>query len=133
MKTREELIEKYKDLFDGPHAYPSCGNGWLSLIESFCERVTNDIQYNDMPSVKITQIKEKFGRLCIYHQGGNDFSLAYELFASTMSYYVCEVCGTTHNIGHTTGWIKTICKDCNEAWENSPAATVRAKREWANY
>ena len=130
MITREHIIEHYKLLFAGRHGYPSCGDGWMLLIDNFLSLVAHDMAWNSMPPVKVQQIKEKFGALEIYFEGGNEKTLAYALFARSMSVRVCEVCGTTKNIGKTSGWIKTICKDCHETWSNSPAAEIRGKREW---
>jgi hypothetical protein len=130
MITRDELIKKYADLFDGPHAYPTCGDGWLPIIETFFELIRHDIKWNNMPPVKIIQIKEKFGTLRIYHNGGNDKLLAYEMFASGMSDKMCEVCGTTKNVGRTHDWIQTICGPCFEAWANSEASKIRYERVW---
>jgi hypothetical protein len=32
--------------------------------------------------------------------------------AESMSYHTCEECGTMKNIGHTSGWVRTLCSDC---------------------
>jgi hypothetical protein len=32
--------------------------------------------------------------------------------AENLSYDTCEFCSSTKNIGHTQGWVYTICKDC---------------------
>jgi len=54
------------------------------------------------------QIKEKFGNLRLY-------CIPYLSSISALefaSYMKCEKCGTRKEIGHTTGWIKTLCKKC---------------------
>lgn len=130
MKTREEIIEKHNHLFAGRYGYPNCGKGWLPLVESFCDAVNNDVEYNNMPPVKIECIKEKFGTLQIYYTGGDERTRAYSMFANRVSDKTCETCGTVHNVGKTLGWIKTICKDCNDEWAKSEAGRIRSPREW---
>lgn len=63
-----------------------------------------------VPQVVALQVKEKFGELCFYYAGGNDVTKGMVVLAEYMSGYVCEVCGTTKDVGQTTkGWIKTVC------------------------
>jgi UTP-glucose-1-phosphate uridylyltransferase len=38
--------------------------------------------------------------------------------AEHQSYMTCEYCGTTENVGHTQGWISTICKTCHSKIDN---------------
>ena len=63
--------------------------------------------------MNVTQVKEKFGGLRFYYDGGNNYIDGMVSFAEAMSYKTCEFCGTTHNVGQTNkGWIFTICKEC---------------------
>jgi len=64
------------------------------------------------PYVDIIQVKEKFGGLRFYINGGDDYIYGMISLAEDMSYRTCEFCGSTKNIGQTSGWITTICKDC---------------------
>lgn len=63
-------------------------------------------------SVYIDQIKEKFGGLRFYYSGGDDEISGMVWLAESLSYRICEHCGTTLNVGRTTGWIYTCCWDC---------------------
>lgn len=64
---------------------------------------------------KILQVKEKFGRLRIYHAGApydicdkvSDIISKYE----ELSWNVCVECGKPATL-HTTGWILPMCEDC---------------------
>lgn len=69
-------------------------------------------------SLQITQVKEKFGCLRFYFEGGDDNIDGMVLMAEHQSYMVCEYCGTTENVGHTQGWISTICKSCHSEIDN---------------
>ena len=57
------------------------------------------------------QIKEKFGTLRLYHDGGDDYCHGVVVMAEVMSGCTCEVCGSP---GHTAGrgWIRTLCDRC---------------------
>jgi hypothetical protein len=63
-------------------------------------------------SVYIDQIKEKFGGLRFYYHGGDDEISGMVWLAESLSYKICEKCGTTLNVGQTNGWIYTCCWDC---------------------
>jgi hypothetical protein len=74
--------------------------------------------------VEAVQVKEKFGGLRFYINGGDDTVFAFISFAEQMSYYMCEFCGSTKNIGQTSGWITTECKEC---------ATKNNHTNWKEY
>lgn len=67
-----------------------------------------------MPPIQIDQIKEKFGGLRFYFSGGDDYIYGMVSFAESLSYQICETCGTTIGVGQTKGWIHTICYHCHE-------------------
>ena len=62
--------------------------------------------------IRIDQIKEKFGGLRFYYSGGDDEISGMVRMAESLSYKICEYCGTTINVGRTQGWICVVCKDC---------------------
>ena len=70
-----------------------------------------------MPPINVTQIKEKFGGLCFYYDGGDDYIYGLVSFAESMSYRTCEICGSTKNVGMTQGWLRAVCKSCFETDE----------------
>lgn len=65
-------------------------------------------------TVQIDQIKEKFGGLRFYYSGGDDDIDGMVSLAESLSYHICETCGSTLNIGYTKGWIATMCQSCYE-------------------
>jgi uncharacterized protein YlbG (UPF0298 family) len=69
-------------------------------------------------TISVTQIKEKFGGLCFYYTGGDDYIFGLTMFAGSLSYKICEYCGTTINVGITQGWLSTICKECHKKVKN---------------
>jgi hypothetical protein len=62
--------------------------------------------------VEVIQVKEKLGSLRFYIYGGDDTIYGMIYFAEHLSWGICEECGSTNNITHTSGWIKTICEEC---------------------
>ena len=59
------------------------------------------------------QVKEKFGGLRFYVDGGTPKHHAYISFAEVMSHRICEDCGATKDVSQTTGgWVRTLCRAC---------------------
>ena len=91
-----------------------CGDGWYWLINELCKMLQWDIDNNEQPQIVAAQVKEKFGGLRFYINSGTDKQYAMINFAESMSYGICEICGTTENVGQTEGWISSLCKKCAE-------------------
>ena len=85
--------------------------GWWPLIEPIYNRIQ---QLNvEGAGIEITQIKEKWGELCIYVSSAPDE--IYEMIreAEELSIHICEDCGQpAERVWSTTGWIYTLCPDC---------------------
>jgi hypothetical protein len=79
-----------------------------------CHRLLPNIKYakpeKGIPQVVAKQIKEKFGGLRFYYEGGNDKIKGMVDYASALSYHTCEECGAPNATQSTVGWIKTLCK-----------------------
>lgn len=106
-----------------------CGDGWFLLIDNLCYCIQKYIdQHNEgveyckthniktkekkVEQVVAVQVKEKLGSLRFYYDGWNDYIRGAVTLAENLSFHTCEICGSTKNIGHTTGWITTICEEC---------------------
>lgn len=76
---------------------------------SFADRKERPIP-EPVPQVVAIQVKEKFGGLRFYYNGGDDYIRGLVSMAESMSYVTCETCG---NPGKSTkgGWIQTLCKE----------------------
>lgn len=96
-----------------------CGDGWYMLLE----QLLHSIEWHLDPDhswprkeripLHIDQIKEKFGSLRFYYSGGDDVVRGMVILAESLSYSICEHCGSTKNVTQTKkGWIKTLCEDC---------------------
>jgi hypothetical protein len=51
-----------------------CPDIWYDVIHAACETIQNNIDWNKKPQIEFTQVKEKFGHLCIYCDKHNDFA-----------------------------------------------------------
>ena len=60
------------------------------------------------PQVVAVQVKEKFGTLRFYYNGGDKVVDGIERMAESMSAVMCEECGTPGR-SRGGGWIRTLC------------------------
>ena len=117
--------------------YMGVGIGWNDLLETLCESIyepVNQAKFRLKAAVEyprdsdgtylkkceddynkavenlpeIVQIKEKFGTLRFYYNGGDSRVDALVEFAEAMSGRICEQCGD-RGTEDSAGWIKTHC------------------------
>lgn len=124
----EYLVKTYPEIFRDRHGDPmktlmcfgfGCGDGWFDLIDTMCKAIQNHINFlrsnnKEIEQVVAAQVKEKFGGLRFYYEGGDDYVRGVVDLASHLSEKTCETCGSTTNIGKTSGWIKIMCEDCSK-------------------
>ena len=136
------LCEKYPKIFVDRYASmtETCmcwgfehGDGWYQIIDSLCANIQHHIDYNNknfekgytqykqVPQVVATQIKEKFGTLRFYYDGGDDVIGGMVSMAESWSAVACEECGVP-GTQNSRGWIKTLCethrKEREQHYEN---------------
>lgn len=86
--------------------------GWLHLFDLMCEELRDAIvKTKTYHTFKFVQVKEKFGELRVYTDGGNDDTNRIIDRWSFLSGYVCIECGNP-NVRMTTGWISPVCFNC---------------------
>ena len=83
--------------------------GIKKFLEWFEEKLPKGIE---PMTLHLTQVKEKYGGLSFYYNGGDDTIYGMVRFAEELSYHICENCGSTTNVSQTEGWIKTLCDKC---------------------
>jgi hypothetical protein len=110
----KELSEKYPAMFAEPYGGIGVGAGWWPIIKALCGQIQHHIDWQNkkhpvVAQVVVHQIKEKFGGLRFYYEGGDDEISGMVSMAESWASHSCEDCGApaTH---HTTGWIKTVCE-----------------------
>ena|SRR3972149_6790927 len=88
----------------------ACGDGWYWLLDALCNYLK--CSHEDVEAV---QVKEKFGTLRFYIQGGTSEADAVIQFAEQMSGGICERCGMPGAKLRGKGWLYTRCNTC---WKN---------------
>lgn len=124
----KELCEKYPEIFRDRHAPVTqtpmgfgfeCGDGWFDLIDALCKRIQNYLDWErkypqphaeSIEQVVAAQVKEKFGGLRFYYDGGDDIIRGMVMMAEEMSYSICEECGNKGRL-RTSGWVTTRCDE----------------------
>lgn len=69
-----------------------------------------------IPQVIAVQVKEKFGTLRFYTDGGNEVTYAMISMAESMSARTCEKCGAPGKLRGKT-WLYTACDEHTEEWD----------------
>jgi len=96
------------------------GDGWYNTLDTLCDQIQNHLKNNlqkdqdpTVVNVEATQVKEKFGGLRFYYNGGDEFIEGLVWMAEAISYRTCEECGSP-GTSNNTGWIKTLCPPCRD-------------------
>ena len=95
-----------------------CGDGWYMLLKTLMTSIEwhldpdHAFPRKERLDFQIDQIKEKFGGLRFYYSGGDERINGMVSLAESLSYQICEQCGSTKNVSQTIGWIATLCEDC---------------------
>lgn len=85
-----------------------CNDGWADVIEATLWLVQQRAGVSGL-DVKVTQVKEKFGQLRIYHRGGDGSIGAAFHIAELVSGCVCEICGMPGGVISVEGWLQARC------------------------
>jgi hypothetical protein len=113
----------------------ACGDGWYTLIDELCGEIQNRVdnvnrsrkyKFENSPETIVpvpveeliceaVQVKEKFGCLCFYIYGGDDFIDGAISLAESMSHRICSQCGDkVERKKSDRGWIHTFCLNCQD-------------------
>lgn len=108
-----ELQRDYPLLFT-KLSYIECGSGWYGILRELCRSLYNHVMKEHGEPVYFTQIKEKFGTLRVYVDGGDQISSSLIREAEQKSAKVCEKCGKAGRLRKTKGW---VFSRCDTDWE----------------
>ena len=86
------------------------GDGWFDLEWKLCESLEAE---GVGPAYNLFQIKEKFGGLRWYAEGGNEASNILVREAEKEADKTCEKCGQPGKL-RPGGWVMTLCDECQE-------------------
>jgi Fe-S-cluster containining protein len=114
-----------------------CGNGWYQILDSLCANIQHHIDWKEkqrqwtitfnskaaleemkevpdaIAQVVAVQVKEKFGGLRFYYDGGDDQISGMVRMAESWAANTCETCGAPGK-SRNGGWIKTLCDNHEE-------------------
>jgi hypothetical protein len=124
----ELLCQRYPKIFVNRHGDPKetlmcwgfeCGSGWYNIISQLCANIQHHVDWaqeqkekygrgEGCSQVVAVQIKEKFGTLRFYTNGGDDQIYGMIRMAESMSAVTCEECGAP-GTRRGRAWIYTAC------------------------
>jgi hypothetical protein len=121
-KLDEQLCARYPKIFVNRHADMtttamcwgiSCGDGWYNILDQLCHNIQSHTDWQNRETVKVSQVvasqvKEKFGGLRFYYNGGDDYIHGLTTMAESMSEVTCETCGCPGR-SRGSGWVYTAC------------------------
>lgn len=119
----KRMEEKFPAMFTQPYGGFCVNKGWWIMLETMCDLIQSHIDWNNkraaahpelmykpVEQVVVAQIKEKFGGLRFYYDGGNDIISGMVTMAEAMASKTCETCGKPGQ-QRSGGWIKTLCDE----------------------
>jgi len=114
----KRMEETYPKMFSKPYGGFAVGAGWYHILEKLCANIQSHIDWKvkqgqEIAQVEVEQIKEKFGGLRFYYQGGDDEIQGMVRMAEAWADSCCEECGVI-GTRRSGGWIRTLC-DKHEA------------------
>lgn len=104
------------------------GEGWEPIIVKLSRSIQNYIDSHNarqqwmvdnghqlnavlVQQVTVEQVKEKFGGLRFYYDGGDDYIEGLVTMAEVWAQCTCEVCGAKGETRGDLGWITTLCDE----------------------
>lgn len=132
---QKRMEEKFPLMFSEPYGGFAIGEGWWPIVEKLCEAIQSRIDWkkktresllerneydrpipDEIAQVVVHQIKEKFGGLRFYYEGGDAYVRGLVDMAETWCDTVCEQCGERGTMRHG-GWMRTLCDKHEEEYQ----------------
>lgn len=118
------LETKFPEMYSQPYGGICVGEGWWPIIYALSNQIHHHVKWKQEQLVKygrgdgchtviVRQVKEKFGGLRFYYDGGDDVVDGMVRMAESWAARSCEVCGHPGK-SRDGGWIRTLC-DQHEA------------------
>ena len=153
-QQQEELAKRWPDLFQKSGDFEfSIGEGWFDIVDILCGFLSHDIETAkrrlkyamENPDAKfkqsiaeleknvadaleklpvLAQVKEKFGTMRFYVDGGTPEMHNYIEFAEAMTSRTCEVCGDRGK-SRTGGWVRVLCDKHSREQDEKDIASGR--------
>lgn len=128
----DALIQKYPKLYaESYDVY--VGPGWLVILESLSAQIQHHIDHTNsyierfghtlkyplepVEQAVVLQVKEKFGGLRFYYDGGDSAIAGMVTMAEEWASHTCEECGKPGK-SRDLSWVKTLCDEHYEQRKN---------------
>lgn len=125
-----DILERYPALFGlAPGAKRltlinsgfACGAGWYPILDGLFAELETIRQEDILTGLKVIQVKEKFGGLRVYVDGGNERVHARIALAETEAAETCEGCGgPSPGVRSHGGWLGNLCDSCVRKRRSGP-------------
>lgn len=119
-ELEEQLYIDFPLLFANRETKGSCmvygcehGDGWHGILRAACKKIADHERLAIARTFRFVQIKEKYGTLRLYHDGGDSYCDGVVDMAEAMSAVTCEQCGAPGK-PNDGGWISTLCEGCRK-------------------
>jgi len=117
----KDMHEAYPGMFDSPYGGFAVGPGWWLILKILCNHIHYHVKWKNeqrdkygrgdgCPAVTVLQIKEKFGGLRFYYEGGDNTIDGMVRMAESWAAHTCEECGNPGK-SRNSGWIRTLCDE----------------------
>lgn len=117
-----DLMEQtYPKMFTNKYGGFAVGPGWWKIIQLLCFNIQTYLdnkKEEPVTQVTVTQVKEKFGGLRFYYDGGDERIREMVSAAEILSLKTCEQCGNDGN-QRSGSWVKTLCDVHHEERETT--------------
>ena len=112
----KKMEETFPKMFSQPYGGFCVGEGWWPVLTNLCANIQHYLDWINknhdahpvVEQVVVAQIKEKFGGLRFYYDGGDDRVYGMVRMAEAWAGNTCETCGAPGK-SREGGWIKTLC------------------------
>lgn len=126
----KQMEDKFPKMYAGQYGGFAVGKGWWPIIEKLSKQIQSHIDFKEkqdqtVRQVTVQQVKEKFGGLRFYYDGGDDYIAGLVSMAESWAGTSCEDCGAP---GKRTGggWVRTLCAQHELERETRSAEFARA-------
>jgi hypothetical protein len=157
-ELQDKLFEKYPRIFAQKDLsmQETCmcwgitaGDGWYNILDVLCYNIQFYLDqknaegefkhlkkylkddYKVIPQLEAVQVKEKFGGLRFYADGGDEFVSGLIRMAEAIAFQTCEECGAIGS-QNTEGWIHTLCNCCRENYDKIRAERIELSKNKKN-
>jgi hypothetical protein len=118
VEWRDSLRKRFPELFPQQgYVDISVARGWQPLIEELLVSIQAIVNERGF-TVRVRQVKEKFGGLRFYCEGSDDMIRALIMGAESSALCLCERCGGPGFSRMYRYWWKTLCDEHFLEWVN---------------